>query len=227
MTRTRNKLEAKFLAVLLLAGPASVLTPVAVAAKAAVPVAAMPAQGIITQVSDYGFDETIVRIKGEIATKGIRFFDEIDQTKLGADAKLPIGRSTLLLFGNPPLGVTFLQSNPLAGLDWPVRMLVTEDPKGAVHVSWTDFRFIANRYGLPTASRRSRWPAKSPRRSPQPQGNSHEIRTLRSLTGPLPRRDILAICVYLNRNNGTKPVDACVNRLRLMLEKIVAAARMQ
>ena len=134
MTRKRNKLEAKFLAVLLLAGPASVLAPVAVAAKAAVPVAAMPAQGVITQVSDYGFDETIVRIKGEIATKGIRFFDEIDQTKLGADAKLPIGRSTLLLFGNPPLGVTFLQSNPLAGLDWPVRMLVTEEPKGAVHV---------------------------------------------------------------------------------------------
>lgn len=50
---------------------------------------------------------------------------------------------------------------------------------------------------------------------------------VRSLTGPLPRRDILAICVYLNRNNGTKPVDACVNSSNSMLDKIVAAARMQ
>ena len=48
----------------------------------------------------------------------------------------------------PPLGVTFLQSNPLAGLDWPVRMLVTQGDNGEVWVSWTDFRFIANRYRL-------------------------------------------------------------------------------
>jgi uncharacterized protein (DUF302 family) len=54
----------------------------------------------------------------------------------------------LILFGNPPLGVQFLQSNPVAGLDWPVRMLVTQDDDGAVWISWTDFRFVANRYQL-------------------------------------------------------------------------------
>ena len=42
----------------------------------------------------------------------------------------------------------FLQSNPLAGLDWPVRMLVTQDEDGTVWVSWTDFQFVANRYQL-------------------------------------------------------------------------------
>ena len=50
---------------------------------------------------------------------------------------------------------------------------------------------------------------------------------LRSLTGPLPRRDIVAICVYLNRNNGAKAVDACVGGSDSMLERITAAARMQ
>ena len=50
---------------------------------------------------------------------------------------------------------------------------------------------------------------------------------LRSLTGPLPRRDIVAICVYLNRNNGPKSVDACVGGADPFLEKIAAAARMQ
>lgn len=49
----------------------------------------------------------------------------------------------------------------------------------------------------------------------------------RSLTGPLPRRDIVAICVYLNRNNGPKSVDACVGGSDSILEKIAAAARMQ
>jgi len=149
MTRRLKKLESKFLAVLLLAGPATVLSPVVLApAQSAVPVAAAPAQGVVKQRSDYDFEETIARIKADIATKKIRFFDEIDQTKLGESAKLPINRSTLLLFGNPPLGVQFLQSNPVAGLDWPVRMLVTQDDDGSVWVSWTDFRFIAGRYQL-------------------------------------------------------------------------------
>jgi len=148
MSRRLKKLESKFLAVLLVAGPATIFLPVAAPANSAVPVAAAPAQGVIKQRSDYGFDETIVRIKGDIATKSIRFFDEIDQTKLGESAKLPINRSTLLLFGNPPLGVQFLQSNPVAGLDWPVRMLVTQDDDGSVWISWTDFNFVAGRYQL-------------------------------------------------------------------------------
>ena len=144
-----TKLHKKFLAVLLLAGPATVVTPlVATAAKAATPVAAAPAEGVIKQKSDYAFDETVSKLKADIAAKGIRFFDEIDQQKLGAGANLPIGRSTLLLFGNPPLGVQFLQANPVSGLDWPVRMLVTQDDDGTVWVSWTDFRFVASRYQL-------------------------------------------------------------------------------
>ena len=143
-----TKLHKKFLAVLLLAGPATVVSPIVATAKAATPIATAPAEGVIRQRSDYGFDETVTRLKADIAKKGIRFFDEIDHAKLGAGADLPINRSTLLLFGNPPLGVQFLQSNPLAGLDWPVRMLVTQDDNGTVWVSWTDFRFVASRYQL-------------------------------------------------------------------------------
>ena len=49
----------------------------------------------------------------------------------------------------------------------------------------------------------------------------------RSLSDQLPRRDILAICVYLNRSNGTKAVDTCVTRRGVFLDEIVDAARMQ
>ncbi|NNM76469.1 DUF302 domain-containing protein [Sphingomonas sp. ID1715] len=115
---------------------------------AATPAPATGAQGVLVQKSDYGFDETIARLKADIAAKGIRFFDEIDQSELGAGAGLPIGRSTLILFGNPPLGVQFLQANPLAGLDWPVRMLVTEAADGSVSLAWTDFSFVQHRYGI-------------------------------------------------------------------------------
>lgn len=110
------------------------------------PVAA--ADGVLRVQSMHGFDETVARLQSAIVGKGVKFFDAIDQAKLGADAGLPIGRSTLVLFGNPPLGVQFLQSNPYAGLDWPVRMLVVEDARGGVFLAWTDFDYIAQRYRI-------------------------------------------------------------------------------
>ena len=86
--------------------------------------------GFINVKSAYSKAETIARLKQDIAAKGIRFFDEIDQSKLAADAGIQIRPSTLLVFGNPPLGTLFIRSNSLAGLDWPVRLLVFEDEQG-------------------------------------------------------------------------------------------------
>lgn len=107
-----------------------------------------PAQGVIRVKSLYSLDETVARIKADIAAKGIKFFDEIDQSQLGAGAKIAIRPSKLLLFGNPPLGVQFLSSNPYSGLDWPVRMLVLKEADGSVSIAWTDFGYIASRYSI-------------------------------------------------------------------------------
>ena len=132
------------IAAALLAGctlPAQAATPPA-------PIAAPSANGVIRLRSANGFDETVARLKQDVAAKNIRFFDAIDQSALGAGAGLKIRRSTLVLFGNPPLGVQFLQANPYAGLDWPVRMLVLEETDGSVWLAWTDFRIIAARYRI-------------------------------------------------------------------------------
>ena len=126
---------------------AGMLLPAAPVQAQAVAVAA-PAQGVIRLQSNNSFDETLARLKADVQAKGIRYFDTIDQSGLGAQAQLKTARSTLVLFGNPPLGVQFLQSNPYAGLDWPVRMLVVEQGDGTVWVAWTDFAFIRGRYAI-------------------------------------------------------------------------------
>ena len=105
--------------------------------------------GIVRIKSAYSMPETIKRLKKDVADKGIMFFDEIDQSKLAADAGVTLRPSTLLVFGNPPLGTLFLTSNPAAGLDWPVRLLVYQDDKGDVWVLYTDFTWIAHRHGIP------------------------------------------------------------------------------
>lgn len=104
--------------------------------------------GIIRVRSAYGVEETIQRLKADIATKGIMFFTAVDQAKLAADAGIKLRPSTLLIFGNPPLGTQFITANPNAGLDWPVRLLVTQDESGGVWTVYTDFGWIARRHGI-------------------------------------------------------------------------------
>jgi uncharacterized protein (DUF302 family) len=113
-------------------------------------VAAPPAadEGVIRVKSAYGVDEAVARIKADVAQKGIKFFDEIDQAKLAAGAGINLNRSTLVVFGNPPLGIQFLTANPYAGLDWPVRMLVFQDNSGQVWIAYSDFTFIAHRHHI-------------------------------------------------------------------------------
>lgn len=104
--------------------------------------------GIVKVKSAYSMDETIARVKQDIASKGIMFFSAVDQYKLAADAGINLRPSTLLIFGNPPLGTLFIKANPVAGLDWPVRLLVYQDEKGDVWTAYTDFAYIARRHHI-------------------------------------------------------------------------------
>jgi uncharacterized protein (DUF302 family) len=104
--------------------------------------------GIIRVASAVSIDEAAKRVKQAIAEKGIQFFNEIDQSKLAANAGIKLRPSVLLAFGNPPLGTQFITANPNAGLDWPVRLLLTEDESGQVWAVYTDFGWIARRHGI-------------------------------------------------------------------------------
>jgi uncharacterized protein (DUF302 family) len=104
--------------------------------------------GVVTVRSAYQVNETVDRLKRAIAEKGITFFGTVDQSKLGADAGVTVRPSMLLIFGNPGLGVQFLGGNPLAGLDWPVRVLVLQDADGQVWTAYSDFAWIARRHHI-------------------------------------------------------------------------------
>lgn len=131
------------ISVLMSAAAATVSAP-----ATAAPTAAATAQGVLRSGSAHSVDDTVARIKSAVEAKGIRYFAAIDQKALGDSANLTIRKSTLVLFGNPPLGVQFIQSNPYAALDWPVRMLVRETEDGSTEIAWTDFAFVGRRYGI-------------------------------------------------------------------------------
>lgn len=108
--------------------------------------------GVIRVKSAYSLQETVARLKQDVAAKGIMFFQEVDQAKLAAGAGIRVRPSTLLVFGNPPLGTQFIAARPEAGLDWPVRLLVQQDERGDVWAVYTDFAWIARRHGVEGAA---------------------------------------------------------------------------
>lgn len=108
--------------------------------------------GVVRVKSAYSMAVTIARLKEDVAAKGIQFFGELDQKALAEKAGVTVRPSTLLQFGNPPLGTQFINARPEAGLDWPVRLLVQQDESGAVWAVYTDFRWIAKRHGLSGAA---------------------------------------------------------------------------
>jgi uncharacterized protein (DUF302 family) len=110
--------------------------------------AASADDGVVKARSAYPMAETIDRIRQDVVAKGITFFSAIDQSRLAADAGIALRPSTLLIFGNPALGAQFVTANPLAGLDWPVRLLVFQDADGAVWTAYTDFTWIARRHHI-------------------------------------------------------------------------------
>jgi len=117
-------------------------------AEADTPANAVGPDGLVRVKSAYPVDETVARLRQDIAAKGITFFQEIDQSALAAKAGIELKPSILLIFGNPPLGTQFMTANPQAGLDWPVRLLVYRDASGAVWTAYTDFAWIAKRHGV-------------------------------------------------------------------------------
>jgi uncharacterized protein (DUF302 family) len=105
-------------------------------------------EGVIRVKSAYSLPETVERVKADLATKGIMFFTVLDQSKLAAEAGIQLRPSSLIMFGNPALGSHFITSNPNAGLDWPVRLLVYENASGQVWAAYTDFAYIARRHRI-------------------------------------------------------------------------------
>ena len=104
--------------------------------------------GLVRTKSLYPMAETVARLKADVAAKGIMMFAEIDQAKLATNAEIKLNPSTLLIFGNPPLGLQFLTSNPGSGIDWPVRLLVYQDAKGQVWTVYNDFNWVARRHRI-------------------------------------------------------------------------------
>jgi uncharacterized protein (DUF302 family) len=101
----------------------------------------------IVRKSRYPFDETVSRLQSAIAESGNTVFITIDQSGAAAGAGLSLRPTSLIVFGNPKGGTLFMQADPLAALDLPLKLLVWEEA-GTVSLAYTPASEVAARYAL-------------------------------------------------------------------------------
>ena len=105
--------------------------------------------GITTLNSPHSFADTVQRLQAAFADKGIKVFASIDQKAEAEAVGLNMPPTTLILFGNPKAGTPLMVAEPLAALDLPLKVLVSEATPGKVKVSFNTAAYILARHSLP------------------------------------------------------------------------------
>jgi uncharacterized protein (DUF302 family) len=80
--------------------------------------------------------QTVDRLTRVIGDRGFTLFRVIDHSGTAERVGVQMPDSKLVMFGKPTVGAAVMLAAPLAGLDLPVKVLVWEDGKGAVPVSY-------------------------------------------------------------------------------------------
>jgi uncharacterized protein (DUF302 family) len=105
--------------------------------------------GIVTIPSNHSVDETVEKLKGILQAKGITLFAVIDHSGEAAKVGLKMPNTKLVIFGNPKGGTPLMLAAPSIAIDLPLKILVAEDARGKVWVSYNSPEYLKERHGLP------------------------------------------------------------------------------
>ena len=109
--------------------------------------------GIITKRSTKSVAQTVDRLKRLMEDRGFTVFNVIDHSGVAERVGVQMPASKLVMFGKPTVGAAVMLAAPLAALDIPLKVLVWDDGKGAVSLSYNSPGFLAERHHLEGALR--------------------------------------------------------------------------
>lgn len=108
----------------------------------------MPSSSIRRLDSPFSFSDTVERVLAALAGKGIKVFATIDQQAEARSVGMSMPPTTLVIFGSPRAGTPLMIARPQAGVDLPLKVLVSEASPGQVEVFLTPAAAIIRRHGL-------------------------------------------------------------------------------
>jgi uncharacterized protein (DUF302 family) len=105
--------------------------------------------GTVNIPSNHSVDETVDRLTNILRSKEITLFALIDHSGEAAKVGMKMPPTKLLIFGNPKGGTPLMLAAPSVALDLPLKILVSEDARGKVWLSYNSPEYFKERHGLP------------------------------------------------------------------------------
>jgi uncharacterized protein (DUF302 family) len=102
----------------------------------------------VHRLSTLSVSDTVDRLTETIQKVGATVFAVIDQSGAAQAAGLTLRDTKLMIFGNPAAGTPVMQAVPLSAMDLPLKVLVWEDDRNQVWMSYLSAEWLSRRYGL-------------------------------------------------------------------------------
>jgi uncharacterized protein (DUF302 family) len=107
----------------------------------------MKIDGLIIVRSSFGHDETLARLETAIRANGMSVVARFDHEDGALEVSVSVDAATLLMFGNRARQAALVKALRLIALELPFKVLIWQEATGQTCISYTDFRWLATRYG--------------------------------------------------------------------------------
>jgi uncharacterized protein (DUF302 family) len=104
--------------------------------------------GLITVKSNHNFKNTSIRLQSLLKTHGMKIFARVNHVILAKQAGKTLRPTELFLFGNPITSTRLMQCQQSIAIDLPLKILVWEDKKAQVWLSYNKPDFLTNRHNF-------------------------------------------------------------------------------
>jgi uncharacterized protein (DUF302 family) len=104
-------------------------------------------EGLITVRSSFGHGETLARFETAARANGMSVVARVDHADGALEISVSLDATTLLMFGNGARQAALVKALRLIALELPHKVLIWQDATGQTCLSYTDFRWLATRYG--------------------------------------------------------------------------------
>lgn len=105
--------------------------------------------GIVDKRSKHSVEQTVEALTNILKSKGVAVFALIDHSGEAEKVGLKMRPTKLLIFGNPKAGTPLMLASPSSAIDLPLKILIWEDNRGKVWLSYNSPEYLKERHGLP------------------------------------------------------------------------------
>jgi uncharacterized protein (DUF302 family) len=105
--------------------------------------------GITVIPTNHSVEETVEKLKGILAAKGVTLFALVDHSGEAAKAGMPMPPTKLLIFGSPKAGTPVMLAAPSIAIDLPLKILVWQDNNRKVWISYNSPQYLQDRHHVP------------------------------------------------------------------------------